>query len=470
MANNNVPTFGTSIQGNVALTELQSLYLREQAWTDQVLLQGKKIPRITEQLIARGNLRSGGTTRLRVKYSIEKDRYINTITVNAAAAPAIGANQTLTVAAGTYNTLGQSKAFATAIIRYPNGATGKITSRTAAANNDVLTVAPDGQPQLPAVAQGTQLILMSPSVGEANIPVFRYMTTDVYAYRHGTQVIQDGMKITDFKIAFDQNGKFSVKTVDMPAPFTNGMVKTWYSEEVQSLFDSIYTQWDMTVVLGQQKGTTGPNPLSAGENILGLIPAFQAGAQQFIGPAGDYTIADIDLMVDAYNNAGYGSTMHDMMLGKNLERKMNNLLLSLGQQDTRQGQGNTYYEYAYRGLNGVSGHNFKYVLCQQFSDPRTGFLQQGFEDFGLIIPDATTADTLTGEQVPLLSIYTQDAWEGIEGGVGSGMWKTTWQKGPSFVAPGEAVTTTDMEDVLKMSLKGAFQTVFHQLDQFGIIQ
>lgn len=464
------PTFGTVIAGTVSTTELQSAYLRNQAWLNQVLIKGKKIPSITEQLIAQGHMREGGTTFLPVRYSIEKDRYINTITVDAAAAPAIGANQTLTVSLGTYNQNGESKAFATAIVRYPDGTTGRITARTAAANNDVLTIQPVSGPQLPAVLQGTQLILMSPAVGEANVPVPRYMTTDVWAYRHGMQHVSNSTKITDFKVEFDQNGKFTSKVGQMVSPFTGGMVDTWFSQELQNLFDSCMTQWDMTVVLGQTRGTTGVNTLAQGENIMGLIPAFQAGAQQFIAPVGNYTAGDIRLMVAAYNAAGYGSTMHRMMLGLNIYNKMNDYILSLGQQDTRQGTGNEYYNYAYKGIKGISGHDFEYALVNQFSDSRTGFQQQGFEDFGWIIPEATTADTITGEQVPLLQIYYMAPYKGIEGGVGSGMWKWTWQKGPSFVGPNEAVTTTDMANFMQVAQTGAFQTVFHQLDQFGIIQ
>ena len=64
---------------------------------------------INEMLIVQGHMRSGGTTNLPVRYHIEKDRYTNFIIVDAAAAPAIGANQTLTVALGTYNQNGESK-------------------------------------------------------------------------------------------------------------------------------------------------------------------------------------------------------------------------------------------------------------------------------------------------------------------------------------------------------------------------
>lgn len=468
---NNVPTWGTAVQGLVSSTELRSEWTKNQLWTGQALVKGKAIPTITADMIAMGNMRSGGTN-MRIRYSIETDRLENTIQVNAQAAPAVGANQTLTIAPGTYNNLGESKTYVGAHVIYPGNYTGRIISATKASGNDVFVVQPEGSPSLPAVSQGQYLQLASPSVGEANVPVTRYYHTDVYAYRHGYQVIQHATKLTDFKVAFDQNGKIKVlsPTQMLPSLLAGGEVMTWFSRELEGFSQSIDDQFDTTLVRGRPRATSGASSLSTGENVMGIYPSLQSGALQFVTPSGNYTEADINLMVSGFNAAGYGATRHRMQLGLNVYNKMNNYLLSLGQQDNRQGVGNEYYNFSYKGLKGVGGHEFDYTYMPQFSDSRTGYQQQGFEDIGFIIPDATTADTITGETVPLLSMYWEDAWEGMTNGIGSGMWKWTYQAGPSFVPNGGTVTTPNMEDTLIMSKKACIQTVFHQMQQFGLIE
>lgn len=465
------PTFGSTLGGYVSSTELQSAYLRNQPWLNEVLLAKAKPASINEMLIVQGHMRSGGTTNLPVRYHIEKDRYTNFIIVDAAAAPAIGANQTLTVAAGTYNQNGESKAYVGAIVRYPDGSTGRITAQTAAANNNVMTIQPVSWPQLPAVAQNTQLILLAPAVGENYTPITDYLHTDVWAYRHGMQHINWSTILTDFKAAFDQNGKFTAQVKSLPSPFTGGMVDTWYSYELDQWFQSKMEQWNSTIVLGQQTGTTGPLTLDEAETINGIFPFLQSGANQFVTPAGNYTVADLEVIAQGFIQAGYGSVKHNMWCGRQIEIKLNNLMLSLGQQNNRQGETyKDYYDMAYTGLKGLGGHDFSYTRVDAFSDPQTGLPGAGFEYVACIIPEATVADTITGAQVPLLSIYTQDAYKNMEGAVGSGMFKWTSRKGPDFVGPNETVTSQNGANHLQLIITGAYQTVFCQPDQFGLIQ
>ena len=68
------PTFGSTLGGYVSSTELQSAYLRNQPWLNEVLLAKAKPASINEMLIVQGHMRSGGTTNLPVRYHIEKDR------------------------------------------------------------------------------------------------------------------------------------------------------------------------------------------------------------------------------------------------------------------------------------------------------------------------------------------------------------------------------------------------------------
>lgn len=471
MANNNAPTFGTSIGGAVSLTELQSEYLFKRAWTNQVLLSGDAIPDIMSDLMQAGNLVEGGTN-LRVMYSIERDRRINGFPVNAVVAPAINATQTVVVAANGYavNT-GMSNAFKGAIVRYPNSATGRITNRTAGVTNDVLTIEPVGQPQLPALAQGDYLMLMSEAVGEANIPETSYISTDVWAARHGMQTIDAAWTATDFKFAFDQNGALDASMVSaVPSLLTGGNVDTWFSIEFDEWCKSQEAKRNATLLFGQTIGTGGPNTLADGENILGFIPALQAGGQQFIAPSGAYTTPDIRRMVRAFNADGVRGKKHRMWLGNNLADKMDDYLLSLTGQDTRQGTGNDTYNFGYKKITSISGHDFEYTRLDALSDPRTIMPQHGMEDIGIVIPDAMTADTLDGKKVPLMQLLRMNAWKGIAGGLGGGAVKFGFTAGISNTMPGQPVTSAAMADRLTIQRKESFMTVYHQLYRFALIQ
>lgn len=466
MSTTAAPTYGTLLGGAVSSTEVQSQYLRNPAWMDEVLLKTKQAPSFQQLLNMLGLMQSGGTNLVNW-FHLEKDVYVNKFGVNSAAQPAIGANQTLTVAQGWYNAHGNSIVYVGMILCYPDGTTGRITTVTRAANNDQIVVAPLSAPnQLPAVAQGTILIPMAPSVGEANTASTDFLVTDVMAYDHTTQVIDWATDVTDFYVAYDQNGRLTVDAQDLPAPWTNGMVKTWNSLQLTDWYKSKMAQWQATLLLNRRSGTGGPTSLADPRYLDGVVPFIDAGGNNFITPTGNLTLPDFELMAQAFEKAAHGATKHRILCGRSYWNKVNNLMLSLPGQDMRQGTGNTAYNLAFKNLNGVGGHDFEYAIVEEFTNPLTGLVDHGYADVAMFVPERSMADTITGKQVPLMRMVYQEAWAGMSGGVGSGMWKWTMRKGPAFVAPGES-TTLD-RNALEMRLTAIYGTDLRLPSYFAI--
>lgn len=466
MSTTATPTYGTLLGGAVSIVETQSQYLRNPAWMDEVLLKTNQAPSLQQLLLLCGLMESGGTNLVNW-FHLEKDVYVNKFGVNSAAQPAIGATQTLTVAQGWYNAQGNSIPFVGMYVCYPDGTTGRITTVTRAANNDQIVVTPVSAPgQLPAVAQGTILIPLATSVGEAHVPVTDFLVTDVMAYDHTTQVIDWATDVTDFLVAYDQNGRLSANVTELPAPWVNGTVKTWNSLMLSDWYKSKMAQYNSSLLLNKRDGTGSATTLASRRNMDGIIPFIDAGGNNFITPTGNLTIADFELMAQAFEKAAHGATNHRMFCGRSYWNKVNNLLLSLPGQDTRQGQGNTAYSLAFTDLNGLGGHNFEFTIVEEFTNPLAGLVDHGYADVCLFIPKASRADTITGRQVPLMRLVYQEAWGGMSGGVGSGMWKWGMRKGISFIASGE--TKTLDRDALEMELKAVYGTDLRLPSYFGI--
>lgn len=458
-------SYGTTVGGAVSVTELQTGYLRNQPWIDEVLRRTNEAPTFYEQLVLAGMVESGGTN-LPTWYHLEQDVYVNKFGVNSAAQPAIGATQTLTVAPGYYNGQGQSIVALGMQVCYPDGSIGTITTVTRAANNDQIVVTPHSNIQLPAVAQGDILIPMANSVGEANTPTKDFLVTDVNAYDHSTQVIEWATEVTDFFCDFDQNGKLSANVQELPAPWENGTVKTWNSYMLSKWYKSKMIQWNTTLLLGTRQNNGSGVTLADPRYLDGIIPFFDSGANQFITPTGNFAYADLEIMAQAFEAAAHGAKNHQIFAGRQYWTKLNNYVISLPGQDMRQGTMNTGYDFGFKKITNIGGHNFEYSIVDDFTNPLTGLVNHGYANVALMIPKQTTTDTITGKQVKLMRMVYQEAYAGMTGGIGSGMWKWGALKGMNFRVDPEPITNT--RNALEIRLHGTYGTDLRLPNFFGI--
>lgn len=463
------PTYGTVLGGAVSIVEAQSQYLRNQTWMDEVLYNTQKPPSFAELLVLTGMMKSSGTTKLPTWHHIEKDQYRNMVGVNSQLQPAIGATITLTVANAYYNAAGESTVYENTLWRFPDGTCGfcPVGNVTPTPGATTIELELFNTQQFPAVAQGTVLICLGTSVGQSAEPNPDFLVTDVAAYDHNTQVFDFATSVTDFFEAYDQNGKFTVAVTDLPAPWVNGSVKTWNSLMLQDWYTSKMMHFNSALLLGPRKTQGGVAALSDARYLDGIIPFIQAGGNNFITPA-VMAVTDLELIAEAFIDAAQGEKAHDMYCGRNYWNNMNNMLLALPGQTERQGEGNTFYQMAYKGINGIGGHDFKFTLVDDFTSPLAGLRDQGFADVCLFIPRSTEVDTVSGKRVPCMQVKWQDAWSGFSGAIGSGMWKWGMRKGLSFCATGE--TPTYGPDELRIEMKGTVGTDLRIPARFGISQ
>lgn len=437
--------FSTLIEGAVSEFEVYSAYLREQTWTRQAVMATDKPPTMMEMLVMMGLVNKNGTTNLVTWHTLEAGRYKNAFNVNAAAQPAIGAQITLTVSADSYDATGGSIIYDGMEVRFPDGTIGIIPAGgvTRAPFNDTFDLDLHQTPQFPAVAQGTTLISLGTSVGEAAAANPQFIHTDVRAYDHNTRVFDYSTSFTDFYMAYDNNGKVDSTVSGLPAPWVNGTVSTWGSHAFKVKYDASMVEVNTALLLDQRKTQGGPATLADARYLTGLVPWIQAGGQNFITPSGNMTIAALDLIAEAYINAAHGEVSHRIMAGRDLWNKFNNLLISLPGQDTRQGQGNDNYKYDYKSLSGLGGHDFSFSMVDDFTNPQTGLVKQGFGSVGLFIPNKTEIDTLTKETVPCMQLKWQAPFKALNNGSGNGMWSWSMQSGHSFAAGGQRTSNTD---------------------------
>lgn len=466
MATVAAPTYGTLLAGAVSSVEVQSQYLHNQTWNDEVLKQTDEAPTFMQQLVALGMVENGGTM-LPTWHHLETDTYANGFTVDAAVAPAINTGYTLTIAAGNYNAQGESIALEGNHVVFPNGTEGIITAVTRVANAWTIDVDPHSHPQLPATAQGDALIMLANSVGEANTPDISYLKKDVYAYDHSTQVINYKTDVTDFLMAYNENTKLSANVVDLPAPWINGTVKSWVSYELTEWFKARMMEIAATKFLGHRSGVGGALSLANPRYADGIIPFLDAGGIQAITP-GTMTANWLELLAQGFIDAKHGAVDHRMLVGRGFWTKMVTYLLSLPGQDMRQGVSNKVYDMAITGLNGLAGHNFSMNLVDAFDNPLTFLPAHGYSDVAIVVPNATDAyaDTLTGKRVKLIRLVYQEAFNSMGGNLGSGMIKWALRTGITFTPPGQQPTL--QRDAMEMEFKLVCGLDLRQPSRFAI--
>ncbi len=86
----------------------------------------------------------------------------NFIQVKASRASAVGFSQSLVIAEMSYKADGTSDACIGAIIRYPNGQSGKIVSQTGKPFCETIVVEPIGDTSLPSVMNGEKMPITMP--------------------------------------------------------------------------------------------------------------------------------------------------------------------------------------------------------------------------------------------------------------------------------------------------------------------
>jgi hypothetical protein len=471
MAATYLPTYGTTISGLASQVEVESDFLRNQIWRDQVLLKNDKPLDLMMQLEVMGKVRTVGTN-IPTWLHIEKDVYSNRFTVDAEPAPAIGVGYTLTISAGgqNYNSQGQAIALEGNYVRFPDGSIGKIDVVTIVGpNNWTLDILPHNPTQLPAVAQGDMLTMLGNSVGEAAVADSSFLVTDVYAYDHSTQAFAYKWKISDFRMAYDSNGKFTIAspTIDVPNPFTNGTTKSWVSYELSEWKRARMMEISNTKLFNRRSALGGVVALSDPRFSDGLIPFIEDGGLNFVTPA-TMTFPWLEAAAQAFIEARHGAVSHEMLVGRGFWSIMNTFLLSLPGQDNRQGVGNTSYNNGITAINGLAGHDFSMRMCPAFDDAGSALPWQGFSDTALFLPRGTDdmADTLSGERAPLISLVYQDAYAGMNGNLGNGREKWVTRKGRDFCEPGEQAVLNANELELEFGLTLGMD--LRQPDRFAI--
>lgn len=470
MAATYLPTYGTSIAGVASQVEVQSDYIRNQAWRDEVLFKNNAPMDLMTQLEAMGKVRTVGTNIVNW-FHIEKDRYSNKFSVDAEPAPAIGAGYTLTISAGgqNYNSQGDAIALEGNLIRFPDSSIGIIDAVTTAPNNWTIDVVPHSPTQLPAVNQGDVLTMLGNSKGEAAAADSSYLVTDVYAYDHTTQVFGYKTTITDFRMAYDGNNKFTIGSsmIDVPNPFTGGSTKSWVSYELSDWYRARKMEISNTYIFNRRSAMGGVVALSDPRYSDGIIPFIEDGGINLITPA-TMTTAWFKAVAQAFLEVRHGQTAHDMLVGQGFWDITTDYLLSLPGQDFRQGTLNSMYDYQIKGINGVSNQNFSMKLCPAFDDAGSALPYQGFSTTALFLPqgEAAEADTLSGQRVPLMSMVYQDAFDGMTGDLGNGREKWVTRKGISFCAPNESATLDT--DQLELEFKIVCGMDLRQADRFAI--
>ncbi len=471
MAAQYLPTYGTVIGGLASQVEVQSDYLRNQIWRDQVLLKNDKPLDLMMQLEIMGKVRTVGTN-IPTWAHIEKDVYSNRFTVDAHAAPAIGVGYTLTISPGAqnYNSHGQAIALEGNYVRFPDGSIALIDNVTIVGpNNWTLDILPHNPTQLPAVAQGDMLTMLGNSLGEAATADSSYLLTDVYAYDHSTQVHAYKTTISDFRMVYDGNGKFTVgsASVDVPNPFTNGTTKSWVSYELSEWKRARNMEISNTKLFNRRSAMGGAVALSDPRFSDGLIPFIEDGGLNFITPA-TMTLGWLEIANQAFIEARHGSVSHDMLVGRGFWNIMNAFLLSLPGQDMRRGTLNTVYQYQVQDINGLAGHDYSMKICPAFDDAGSALPYQGFSTTALFLPKGTDdmADTLSGERAPLISMVYQDAYAGMSGNLGNGREKWVTRKGRDFCAEGEQATLQANELQLEFGITMGMD--LRQPDRFAI--
>ena len=457
MAATYLPTYGTVVGGLASQVEVESDFLREQAWRDQVLLKNDKPLDLLMQLEIMGMVKTVGTN-IPTWFHIEKDVYSNRFTVDAAPAPAIGAGYTLTISAGgqNYNSAGEAIALEGNLVMFPDGSLGIIDTVTVVApNNWTLDIVPHNPTQLPAVAQGDMLTMLMNSKGEAASADPSYLLTDVYAYDHSTQASSYKWTATDFRMAYDGNGKFTIGsgTIDVPNPFTNGTTKSWVSYNLSEWKRARMMELSNTRLFGRRSAMGGALNLSDPRYSDGLIPFIEDGGINLITPA-TMTRPWLEAVAQAFIEARHGSVSHDFLVGRGFWNIMNTYLESLPGMDMQQGVGTSVYKNQVTGITGIAGHDFTMRLCPAFDDAGSALPYQGYSNVALILAKGkdAEADTLSGEKAPLISIVYQDAYAGMSGNLGNGREKWVTRKGRDFCAPGESATLNKNELELEFGL------------------
>jgi hypothetical protein len=461
--------FQTAVRGTASLVELRSQFLLEKLWLDQVLLDSKKVPSFMELMALLGKIRRGGATNKPILQTLETSRNYPYVTVDAQAQPAIGANIILTVAAGNYGPDGISKVQEQTLWVFPDGTVGKLAvgDLTRVPNADTIELSLHLGTRFPAVVQGTTLLPMSWSFAELEAPTASYVTSDVRAYDHRTQLFRGKTEVTHQQLAFDQNGGITSRSVrELMTPWASGATKCWTTKEVGDWYDMEMVKMNLTMLMGVQPTNPGAMSLANARYTDGLLPAIKGAGMNFITPL-SLSMADFRFFAHAFTDASFGDTQHDMMCGLNYWNLIQDFLITLPGQTTRQGVGNRGYTPDYDSLSNINaGHNFSFTMVEDFSSSQNGLKGLGYEDACVFLPSGTTADTLTGEQVPLLELVYQAPFSNMDGGIGDGMIKWATRRGITFADAQNPRVLTD--DLLEMEYTCTMGHVLRQLQRYAI--